>query len=66
MDITSYHIEKVSNGYIVSEDGSRRDAAMRGVSFATRPPHVFQTFDAMSKWLSSALELQYEKKNSSQ
>jgi hypothetical protein len=57
MTNNSYNIEKVSNGYIVTDSCPERDrVATRGISFATRAPHVFESFGSMVKWLEGQLE----------
>jgi hypothetical protein len=57
---TNFHIEKVANGYIVTEASPYRDlSAMKASStyaYASSPPHVFETFSGMAAWLSSVLE----------
>jgi hypothetical protein len=55
---TNYHIEKVSNGFIVTEAPSFRNYTgtkfMESSTYA--PPHVFESFDAMQKWLASQFQ----------
>jgi hypothetical protein len=60
-----YHVERVSNGYIVTEARPHRDQAMmmRGVEIASPPPHVFETYDAMQKWLRVKFEAESESVN---
>jgi hypothetical protein len=63
-----YHVERASNGYIVTEARPHRDQAMmmRGVEIASPPPHVFETYDAMQKWLRGRFEPETEKSNATQ
>jgi len=42
----TYEIKQVANGYIVSDSHDRFEGC-----HASTPPHVFETFEAMSAWL---------------
>ena len=43
-------IESAANGYIATEKGSRE------MHMVERDPYVFETFEALSKWLGEQLE----------